>query len=157
MLKSIGSLDMRQDKINPGSACNSSHLHMAEFIMNLLNRGSAVLSGLMMLTGASSMPALAAMHQNAPSAIVAPQAAKANCGNARICALVTGAGGLSRAKNVTKVTHPATGIYCLTPKSGVVTLSQVTPLTTIEWGSSSGNNCRGNRALNASVTAGDGW
>ena len=108
--------------------------------MNLLNRGSAVLSGLMMLTGASSMPALAAMHQNAPSAIVAPQAAKANCGNARICALVTGAGGLSRAKNVTKVTHPATGIYCLTPKSGVVTLSQVTPLTTIEWGSSSGNN-----------------
>ena len=86
------------------------------------------------------MPALAAMHQNAPSAIVAPQAAKANCGNARICALVTGAGGLSRAKNVTKVTHPATGIYCLIPKSGVVTLSQVTPLTTIEWGSSSGNN-----------------
>ena len=67
-------------------------------------------------------------------------AVPAHCGSARVCALVTGAGGLSRSKNVSKITHPGTGVYCVTPKSGVISVSVVTPLTTIEWGSSGGSN-----------------
>ena len=63
---------------------------------------------------------------------VSASAATASCGNARVCALVTGAGGLSRAKNVSKVTHPAIGVYCITPKSGVISVNQVTPSTTVE-------------------------
>ncbi|MFO1072573.1 MAG: hypothetical protein U1E17_07785 [Geminicoccaceae bacterium] len=90
------------------------------------------------LTLGSGASAMAAASRNVPGAVT-PQAA-AGCGSARVCALITGAGGLSRAKNVNKVTHPTTGVYCVTPKAGVLTLSQVTPLTTIEWGSSSGNN-----------------
>src|SRR6478735_1554028 len=58
----------------------------------------------------------------------------------RVCALIQGGGGISRAKNVNKATHPLPGLYCITPKSGTINLSQVTPLTTLEWGSSPGGN-----------------
>ena len=91
--------------------------------MNLSKVTTAALAGLALVIGASSASAVTA-----------------NCGSARVCALVTGAGGLSRSKNVSKITHPGTGVYCVTPKSGVISVSVVTPLTTIEWGSSGGSN-----------------
>lgn len=98
----------------------------------------ALLSGAVI--GCSGLAAEAATHANVAPGIVQPAAAPAaNCGKARVCAYIIGGGGLARAKNVTKVTHPGTGIYCVTPKSGVITLSQITPLITPEWGSSSGN------------------
>ena len=88
----------------------------------------------------SGFAAEAATHANVAPGIVQPAAAPAaNCGKARICAYIIGGGGLARAKNVAKVTHPGTGVYCVTPKSGVITLSQITPLITPEWGSSSGD------------------
>ena len=75
-----------------------------------------------------------------PGAIATPQFAKANCGNARVCAFIQQGGGVSRAKNVSKVTNLGSGIYCITPKSGIITRSQVTPLTTVEYSSSGGTN-----------------
>lgn len=90
--------------------------------------------------GCSGFVAEAATHPNVAAAVVQPAAVlAANCGKARVCAYVTAGGGLARAKNVSKVTHPGAGIYCVTPKSGVINLSQITPLITPEWGSSSGN------------------
>lgn len=99
---------------------------------------AALLSGA--IVGGSSLAAQAASHPNVASATVQARAAPvANCGKARVCAYIIGGGGIARAKNVTKVTHPATGVYCVTPKSGVISLSQITPLITPEWGSSGGN------------------
>jgi hypothetical protein len=102
--------------------CNACQ-HAAEDLMNI---SSCVVSAI-------AVVALAVACDTA-------EAAAANCGSARVCALVHQGGGVTRAKNVAKVTNPSTGVYCITPKSGTITLSQVTPLTTVEWGSSGANN-----------------
>lgn len=41
-------------------------------------------------------------------------------------------------KGVNTVTHPSTGIYCVTPKSKL-NFSEIYPEVTIEWGNSSGS------------------
>jgi len=43
----------------------------------------------------------------------------------------------ARTKNFTSVTHPSTGVWCLQPAS-TVSLANVTPQVTVEWGCSSG-------------------
>lgn len=107
--------------------------------MNITSSLSCVAAGLA-LAVACQAPAMAATKTNVPAAAGTPQFTTANCGNARVCAFVHQGGGVTRAKNVTKVTNPGTGVYCITPKSGVINLSQVTPLTTVEWGSSGASN-----------------
>lgn len=107
--------------------------------MSISSRVATVFAGLA-VAFAGQAPAMAAMKTNLPAAIATPQFTKANCGNARVCAFIQQGGGVSRAKNVSKVTNPGSGVYCITPKSGIITRSQVTPLTTVEYSSSSGAN-----------------
>jgi hypothetical protein len=47
--------------------------------------------------------------------------------------------GKSRTKNFSAVTQPSTGVYCLTPSSGVTEAGSA-PAVSIEWGNSSGSN-----------------
>ena len=107
--------------------------------MNISSRVATVFAGLA-VAFACQAPAMAAKKTNVPGAIATPQFTKANCGNARVCAFIQQGGGVSRAKNVSKVTNPNTGVYCITPKSEIITRSQVTPLTTVEYSSSGGTN-----------------
>lgn len=90
--------------------------------------------------GATTAPASAAAAKtNAPLAVGSAALGGATCGDARICAY-TGQNALGtpvfRSKNVASVFSPLDGVTCIKPRAGIITISKVVPLVTVEWGQS---------------------
>ena len=100
-----------------------------------------VLSALAALAlGATATPATAAAAKtNAPMAVGSAGLGGATCGDVRVCAYI-GQNALGtpvfRSKNVVAVFSPVDGVTCIKPKAGVITISKVVPLVTVEWGQS---------------------
>jgi len=79
----------------------------------------------------------AAAAPNGSAAALRAVAGGADCKNARVCAVIgrdtPPAVTVVRSKNVAAVSHPSTGVYCIKPKAGVVSVSKVVPSVTVNW------------------------
>ncbi len=82
---------------------------------------------------------LASGRANDPEARPEAPTAQASAPAARMAALVGPGGTLVRKRGVASVTHPATGIYCFTPKANLsLDVDRVVAQATVEYGRSSG-------------------
>jgi hypothetical protein len=71
-----------------------------------------------------------------PQGVQGAQGAQGAPGSAKAWALVSATGSLIRSSNITNVSHPTVGIYCITPANGVNTTNSV-GLASLDWADSS--------------------
>jgi hypothetical protein len=93
----------------------------------------------------ATIQAASAVQNNGPAARPGPASGGAGCKNARLCALVGHAAAPSdptiiRGKSVAAVSHPSTGVYCITPVAGLLNVQKIVPTVTVDWLDSSGGD-----------------
>lgn len=102
-------------------------------------RTLAGLFGLVLLLLAGGSAAVAAGRANDPEAAPEARVVQASAPGIRMAATIEPGGDLVRKRGVASVTHPATGVYCITPKTRIaMDVDRVVAQVTVEYGQSSG-------------------
>ena len=59
--------------------------------------------------------------------------------NSRIAAFVQAGGTVVRSKNITGVSHPSTGVYCIDPAASPFDVNKAIPSLSVDWSTSLGD------------------